>query len=88
VALSFEQLRDFIQKPMQMDDQGANTGGKASIRNIARAFLSHDVSQRARTESTTSRSQRTCLARFLLSTALWSATDRIIGLLFMHHRYL
>src|SRR6516165_9440685 len=53
VASSFEHLRDFIQKRMRMAHiyqpvmikELLKSGGKASIRNIAAAFLSRDESQ-------------------------------------------
>src|SRR5215510_14002087 len=53
VASSFEHLRDFIQKRMRMSHiyqpvmirELLQNGGKASIRNIAAAFLSRDESQ-------------------------------------------
>src|SRR6476659_746615 len=53
VASSFEHLRDFIRKRMRMSHiyqpvmikELLQSGGKASIRNIADAFLSRDESQ-------------------------------------------
>jgi ATP adenylyltransferase len=53
VASSFEHLRDFIRKRMRMAHiyqpvmikELLQSGGKASIRNIAAAFLSRDESQ-------------------------------------------
>src|SRR6516165_5144240 len=53
VASSFEHLRDFIRKRMRMSHiyqpvmigELLQSGGKASIRNIAAAFLSRDESQ-------------------------------------------
>src|SRR5215469_11292874 len=53
VASSFEHLRDFIRKRMRMSHiyqpvmirELLHNGGKASIRNIAAAFLSRDESQ-------------------------------------------
>ena len=53
MASSFEQLRDFIQKRMRMSHiyqpvmikELLQSGGMASIRNIAAAFLSRDESQ-------------------------------------------
>jgi ATP adenylyltransferase len=53
VASSFEHLRDFIRKRMRMSHiyqpvmikELLQSGGKASIRSIAAAFLSRDESQ-------------------------------------------
>ena len=53
MASSFEHFRDFIQKRMRMSHiyqpvmirELLKSGGKASIRNIAAAFLSRDESQ-------------------------------------------
>jgi ATP adenylyltransferase len=53
VASSFEQLRDFISNRMRMSHiyqpvmlkELLSRGGRASIRDIAAAFLSRDVSQ-------------------------------------------
>jgi ATP adenylyltransferase len=53
MAMSFEHLRDFIQKKMKMAHvyqpvmitELLNQGGNASIQNIAAAFLSRDASQ-------------------------------------------
>src|SRR6476659_7028136 len=53
VASSFEHLRDFIRRRMRMSHiyqpvmikELLQSGGKASIRNIAAAFLSRDESQ-------------------------------------------
>src|SRR5262245_26016026 len=53
VASSFEHLRDFIRKRMRMSHiyqpvmirELLKSGGNASIRNIAAAFLSRDESQ-------------------------------------------
>jgi hypothetical protein len=53
VASSFKNLRDFIQKRMRMSHiyqpvmirELLKRGGKASIRNIAAAFLARDASQ-------------------------------------------
>ena len=53
VASSFKHLRDFIQKRMRMSHiyqpvmikELLTHGGKASIRNIAAAFLARDESQ-------------------------------------------
>jgi len=53
MAISFETLRDFIQKRMRMSHvyqpvmikELLRHGGKTSIRNIALTFLSHDDSQ-------------------------------------------
>jgi ATP adenylyltransferase len=53
MAISFETLRDFIQKRMRMAHvyqpvmikELLRHGGKTTIRNIASAFLSHDESQ-------------------------------------------
>ena len=53
MASSFEHIRDFIQKRMRMSHiyqpvmirELLTHGGKASIRNIAAAFLARDASQ-------------------------------------------
>ena len=53
VASSFKHLRDFIQKQMRMSHiyqpvmirELLKRGGKASVRNIAGAFLARDESQ-------------------------------------------
>jgi ATP adenylyltransferase len=53
VASSFEHLRDFVQKRRRMShiyqpimiSELLKSGGKASIRDIAAAFLSRDESQ-------------------------------------------
>ena len=53
MASSFEHLRDFIRRRMRMSHiyqpvmikELLQSGGKASIRNIAAAFLSRDESQ-------------------------------------------
>ena len=53
MASSFKHLRDFIRKRMRMSHiyqpvmirELVKRGGKASIRNIAAAFLARDVSQ-------------------------------------------